>query len=201
MTPEMHRNSALMKNRRIEGFAYLAAFIACIPIANWMVGNIGTTCVPNGPCLIPVGPALMAPSGVVIIGLAFVLRDLVQRRLGRIWALGAIVLGVALSAAVAPPPLIFASAIAFLFSELADFLVYTPLQRRHFVTAVIAGSMVGLLVDSIIFLWIAFGSLEFFWGQVIGKSWMVLISLPFIYWLRVRDSRESTTQDSNSPAI
>lgn len=185
-----------MKSRRVEGFTYIVAFIACIPIANWMVGNIGTTCQPNGPCLIPVAPALMAPSGVVMIGLAFVLRDLVQRRLGRIWALGAIAVGVALSAAVAPPPLIVASATAFFISELADFLVYTPLQRRRFVTAVVAGSTVGLLVDSVIFLWLAFGSLEFFWGQVIGKAWMVLISLPLIYWLRVRDSRTSVTQDS-----
>ena len=49
--------------------------------------------------------------------------------------------------------------------------------------------MVGLVVDSVIFLWLAFSSLEFLWGQVIGKAWMVLASLPFIYWLRLRDSR------------
>ncbi len=190
-----------MKSRRFSGFAYLLAFIACVPIANWMVGNIGTTCVPDGPCLIPVAPDLMAPSGVVMIGLAFVLRDLVQRRLGRIWSLGAIVIGVALSAAVAPPSLIFASAIAFFVSELADFLIYTPLQRQRFVTAVIAGSTVGLIVDSAIFLWLAFGSLEFFWGQVIGKAWMVLVSIPFIYWIRVRDSRMGVTEDASSAAI
>ncbi len=186
-----------MKSHRIDGFVYLGAFIACVPTANWMVGNIGTTCVSNGPCLIPVAPGLMAPSGVLMIGLAFVLRDLVQRRLGRIWSLGALVVGVGLSAAVAPPSLILASAIAFFVSELADFLVYTPLQRRRFVTAVIAGSTVGLIIDSVIFLWLAFGSLEFFWGQVIGKAWMVLVSFPFIYWLRVRDSRLGVTQDAN----
>ncbi len=189
--------AALMKSHQIDGFVYLAAFIACVPTANWMVGNIGTTCVPNGPCLIPVAPSLMAPSGVLMIGLAFVLRDLVQRRLGRTWSLGALVVGVGLSAAVAPPSLVLASAIAFFVSELADFLVYTPLQRRRFVTAVIAGSTVGLMIDSVIFLWLAFGSLEFFWGQVIGKAWMVLVSLPFIYWLRVRDSRIGVTQDAN----
>ena len=190
-----------MNNRRIEGFVYLAAFIACIPIANWLIGNVGTVCVPRGPCLVPVAPGLMAPCGVLMIGLALVLRDLVQRRLGRSWSLGAIAVGAILSGAIAPPSLVIASAVAFFFSEFADFLVYTPLQRRRFVTAVVASSMVGLVVDSLIFLWLAFSSLEFLWGQVIGKAWMVLISLPFIYWLRVRDSRMGLTQEATAPAV
>src|SRR3974390_547877 len=156
-----------MNNRRIEGFVYLAAFIACIPIANWLIGNVGTVCVPRGPCLVPVAPGLMAPSGVLMIGLALVLRDLVQRRLGRSWSLGAIAVGAILSGAVAPPALAVASATAFFFSELSDFLVYPPLQSRRFVTAVIASSMVGLIVDSVIFLWLAFNSLDFLWGQVV----------------------------------
>jgi hypothetical protein len=69
--------------RRIEGMVVLVGFTACIPAANWLVGNVGTVCVPAGPCLIPVGPGLAAPSGVLVVGLALVLRDLVQRRLGR----------------------------------------------------------------------------------------------------------------------
>jgi queuosine precursor transporter len=190
-----------MITRRIEGFLYLAAFIACIPIANWMIGNVGTKCIPNGPCLVPVAPGVMAPSGVLMIGLALVLRDLVQRRLGRSWSLGAIAVGALLSGAIAPPSLVLASTVAFFFSEIADFLVYTPLQSRRFVTAVIASSMVGLVVDSVIFLWLAFSSLEFLWGQVIGKAWMVLAALPFIYWLRLRDSRmDAQTTNADGPA-
>jgi hypothetical protein len=174
---------------RTEGFLFLAGFIACIPIANWLIGHVGSTCVPDGPCLIPVAPGLMAPSGVLMIGLALVLRDLVQRRLGRAWSVGAIVVGAILSGVIAPPALVMASALAFFFSETADFLVYTPLQARRFVTAVVASSMAGLVVDSVIFLWLAFHSLEFLWGQVVGKAWMVVASLPFIYWLRARDAR------------
>jgi queuosine precursor transporter len=187
-----------MNCRRIEGFIYLVGFIACIPIANWMIGNVGTACVPKGPCLVPVAPGLMAPSGVLTVGLALVLRDLVQRRLGRAWSLGAIAVGAILSAVVAPPSLVLASTVAFFLSELADFSVYTPLQRRRFVAAVVASSLVGLIVDSTVFLWLAFNSLEFLSGQVIGKAWMVLISLPFIYWLRVRDSRAGVFQDVSS---
>jgi uncharacterized PurR-regulated membrane protein YhhQ (DUF165 family) len=172
---------------RTEGFVFLVGFGLCIPAANWLVGNAGTVCPPDGPCLIPVAPKVMAPSGVLMIGLALVLRDLVQRRLGLAWAAGAIVAGAALSAFLAPPALVVASAVAFFLSELADLAVYTPLQRRRLVLAVVASSLVGLVVDSLLFLQLAFGSLEFLTGQVIGKAWMVLLSIPFVWWLRKRD--------------
>jgi uncharacterized PurR-regulated membrane protein YhhQ (DUF165 family) len=179
--------------RKAEGLAYFLAFMACIPAANWMIGHFGTTCVPSGPCLLPVFPwgpdghPLMAPSGVAMIGLALVLRDLVQRRLGRVAALLAIVAGAVLSGAVAPPPLVMASAGAFLLSELADFLVYTPLQHRGLVLAVLASSVVGLIADSLLFLYLAFGSLEFLEGQILGKTWMVLLALPVVHWIRQRE--------------
>jgi uncharacterized PurR-regulated membrane protein YhhQ (DUF165 family) len=82
-----------------------------------------------------------------------------------------------------------ASAAAFLLSEFADFAVYTPLARRRLVAAVVASSVVGLVVDSVVFLWLAFGSLEFLAGQIVGKSWMVLIAIPFVAYLRRRDER------------
>jgi queuosine precursor transporter len=172
---------------RLAGFAYLAAFAACIPLANWMIGNVGTVCVPNGPCLIPVAPGLSAPSGVLMIGLALVLRDLVQRSLGVRWAASAVIAGAALSALVAPPSLVVASAVAFLLSELADLAVYTPLQRRGLVMAVFASSVVGLVIDSAVFLYLAFGNLNFIAGQIVGKAWMVLLSLPLIYLLRKQE--------------
>ena len=179
--------------RKIEALAYFLGFIACIPLANWMIGHVGTVCIPQGPCLVPVAPwgpdghALMAPSGVLMIGLALVLRDMVQRRLGRGVALIAIVAGAALSGAIAPPQLLVASATAFLLSELADFAVYTPLQSRGLVLAVLASSIVGLVADCILFLGLAFGSLDYLAGQIIGKLWMVLLALPFIHWIRKRE--------------
>jgi uncharacterized PurR-regulated membrane protein YhhQ (DUF165 family) len=175
--------------RRAEGLALLAAFAACIPVANWLIGNVGTVCVPNGPCLIPVAPGLTAPSGVLMVGLALVLRDLVQRRLGAGWALAAIAGGTLLSAAVAPPALVLASAAAFFISELADFAVYTPLQKRGLVLAVLLSSVAGLVVDSLLFLQLAFGDLSYAGGQIVGKLWMVLLSLPLIHWVRLRDER------------
>ena len=40
-----------------------------------------------------------------------------------------------------------------------------------------------------LFLWLAFGSLDFLGGQIVGKLWMVLIATPLIVWLRRRDAR------------
>jgi uncharacterized PurR-regulated membrane protein YhhQ (DUF165 family) len=182
-------NLNLDHQRRLEGFVFLAAYIACIPAANWVIQHVGTVCAPNNPCLVPVAPGLMAPSGVMLAGLALVLRDLVQRRLGTGFGLAAIFIGAAISALLAPPALVVASTVAFFLSELADFGVYTPLQQRGFVKAVLLSSLVGLVADSIVFLWLAFGSLDFLAGQVVGKTWMVLLSLPLIEWLRRRDSR------------
>ena len=174
---------------RNEGYAYLVAFILTIPAANWMIGNVGTVCPENSPCLIPVGFDVMAPSGVIMVGLALVLRDLVQRRLGKLWALGAIVVGALLSALIAPQALVLASGAAFLVSELADFAVYTPLQKKRLVLAVFMSGVVGLVVDSILFLQLAFGSLDFLSGQVIGKTWMIVLALPIIWWIRRRDDK------------
>ncbi|WP_375460490.1 VUT family protein [uncultured Enterovirga sp.] len=179
----------LARQRLIEGCAAFAAFTLTIPVANWMIGQVGTTCVPAGPCLIPVAPGLMAPSGVVMAGLALVLRDLVQRRLG-FWAgVVAIAVGGLISMVLAPAAIVVASATAFLLSELADLLVYTPLQRRHFVWAVVLSSTVGLAIDSAIFLQLAFGSQAYLPGQIVGKLWMVLIAIPALAWLRRRDDR------------
>jgi queuosine precursor transporter len=173
--------------QNLEGYLYLALFAACIPAANWLIGHVGTACIPGGPCVIPVAPGLTAPSGVLMIGLALVLRDLVQRRLGIVWAIGAILAGALLSAVFAPPSLVVASAAAFLFSEFADLLVYTPLQKRRLILAVFASSVAGLVVDSIVFLYLAFGSLDYLAGQIVGKAWMVVLALPLIRWLKQRE--------------
>jgi hypothetical protein len=69
------------------------AFLATIPAANWLIGNVGE-CVPGGPCLVPVGFGLMAPSGVFAIGAALVFRDAVHEALGWRGAMVAILVAV-----------------------------------------------------------------------------------------------------------
>jgi len=103
--------------RRDEGIVFLVLFALTIPAANWLIGHAGTVCQPAGPCLIPVAPGLMAPSGVTMAGVALVLRDLVQRRLGVAASSLAILAGAALSALLAPIRMLFHTrfvALAFL---------------------------------------------------------------------------------------
>lgn len=179
----------LEARRWTEGLIFLVLFCLTVPAANWMILHVGTVCKPNAPCLIPVAPGLMAPSGVLLIGISFVLRDLVQRRLGVVASVAAILIGASFSGLFAPLALVTASATAFLVSELIDLAVYTPLARRRMIFAVVASGLVALIVDSMIFLWLAFGSLDFLAGQAVGKSWMVLLSIPLIALLRKRDER------------
>lgn len=155
------------------------AFLLTIPAANWMVGNIGH-CHADGPCVIPVWPGVMAPSGVLLIGVALVLRDAVHSSLGWKWAAIAIIAGAALSFFVSPTSLAVASGAAFLLSESADFAVYAPLYKRRLIAAVVASGIVGAIIDSCVFLFIAFGSLQFVEGNVIGKILMSVLATAFI---------------------
>ena len=173
-----------MLARQAFGTLAFLSFLACVPIANWMIGSIGTICIPDGPCLIPVAPGVLAPSGVMMIGIALVLRDIVQRLLGAAWGLGGILVGACLSLLVAPPALVIASGAAFLISELADFAVYTPLQRRGLLLAVLLSSSVGLILDSLVFLYVAFGNIDYLAGQVIGKTWALLFAFPLVWLTR-----------------
>jgi hypothetical protein len=178
------------------GVISLLAYIATIPLANWLIGNIGTVCIPNGPCLVPVGFGLMAPSGVLMVGAALVLRDLVQRSLGWKWGLGAIAIGAVLSWFVAAPAIVVASVAGFVLSELADFAIYTPLARRRLWLAVLASSAAGAVVDSAVFLWLAFGSLNLIEGQILGKLWMSAAAAAVI-WLSQRRLAERAAQSGD----
>lgn len=154
----------------------LVGYILVIVLANWAIQQFG---------LVPVGLGLLAPAGVYFAGLAFTLRDLVQESLGRKWTVVAIIAGAAVSAALSPQ-LAVASGIAFLVSELADFAVYTPLRQRNWLLAVGLSNTVGLVADSVLFLALAFGSLEFLPGQIVGKGWVTLLAVALLWTVRKR---------------
>ncbi len=162
----------------------IAAFVLTVPAANWMVLNVGSTCVPDGPCLIPVWHGVMAPSGVALAGLSLVLLDLVQEEVGVRWALAAVIAGAIIAAVVATPQLAVASACAFVVAEFVDLLIYTALRGRGFFVASLTSSIAGLLLDSLIFVWVAFGSADLLLGQSLGKAWMVLAVTPILYLIR-----------------
>jgi hypothetical protein len=149
-------------------------YISTIILANWSIETFG---------LVSVGFGLAAPAGVYFAGLAFWLRDIVQDTLGKRASVAAVVAGAALSALLSPA-LALASGAAFLVSELADLVVYTPLRQRNLYAAVAASNVVGLVVDSLLFLLLAFGSLDFLAGQIVGKAWMTLLALVLIVMWR-----------------
>lgn len=152
-----------------------ALYAATIPLANWFISHVGTQSFPGGPHTIPVGFGYQAPSGVLWIGVALVARDWIQMAAGKRAVLAAIAIGVALSYLV-NPAVATASAVAFALGELADFAVYTPLaDRRHVFSAVALSGAVGGLIDSLVFLQIAFGSTMFWQGQFIGKVGISLL--------------------------
>lgn len=166
--------------------ALTAVFAATIPLANWLIGNVGTVCIPQGPCLLPVGFCLTAPSGVLVVGASLVLRDMVHEDGGAKAALIAIGIGGFLSAFFAAPSLLFASVLAFILAELADLAVYTPLREKRLWLAVLLSGLVGAVVDSAIFLWIAFGSIDYIAGQTVGKMWMTILAIPILFFFRNR---------------
>lgn len=168
--------------------ALIVAFASTVPVANWMIGNIGTECILSGPCLVPTGFGTAAPSGVLMVGAALVLRDLIQEVGGIRDAIVAIAIGGVLSWLVAPPALVLASVAAFVLAEFADLAVYTPLRQRRLGLAVITSGFVGAVVDSSVFLLLAFGSLQFVEGQVLGKIWMSLAALMVLALLEHRRS-------------
>ena len=158
--------------------ALFAAFVATVWGANWALARYG---------VVSIGFGLMAPAGVFFAGLAFTLRDLLHEQSGRLWVLAAIVTGALLSALLeGAQGFALASGTAFLVSELADFVVYAPLRERGWLRAVFASNVVGFTVDSLLFLWLAFGSLEFIEGQLVGKAYMTGLAVVGLWLWRRR---------------
>lgn len=142
----------------------VVGYLCTIVGANWLTAHYGLT---------PVGFGLVATAGTYLAGLAFVARDAVQDTAGRAWAFAALVVGAALSWVLATPQLAVASAVAFGLSELVDMAIYTPLRKRGYVRAAIASNLVGSVVDTVVFLWLAgFGLAPLIVaGQLVGKAW------------------------------
>ncbi|HZG75535.1 MAG TPA: VUT family protein [Paenibacillus sp.] len=121
--------------------AYLAAIVAAnVVTASFAPLSIG---------------ALLVPAGSFLIGATFILRDFVQRAIGRGRTYAAIAGALALSAATSYALgdtlwIVFASAVTFLVSETLDTETYTrlklPLASRVFFSGLVGG-----LVDSALF--------------------------------------------------
>lgn len=156
-------------------------FALTMPLANYLIGNVGTTCIPNGPCIIPVGFGLMAPSGVLVIGMALVLRDWLQELTNWKWAAAAVTIGGILSFLTSNPFLAMASAVSFITAEMLDLAVYTPLRKAGKHIAVLVSGIVGAFADSLLFVYLAFGSFDFSLGTTVGKLYATIAVATYLF--------------------
>lgn len=169
-----HRYALAMANKLSLRHLSVVGYLLTIPLANWMINNVGSQGFPGGPHTIPVGFGYEAPSGVLAIGFALFARDYVQEAFGRRTVLWAIAAGVVISYFM-DPAVATASAVAFAVGEVSDYFVYNGVRARSIVAAVVLSGFVGGVVDSLLFLQIAFGSTMFWEGQVVGKTAMALL--------------------------
>lgn len=171
-------------NRIRAGIAF-AVYVGAIILSNYLIAHIG---IPAGPGthLTPVGFGLYAPSGVWAAAVSFPARDVTQRLGGRWLGVGAIIVGALVSWKISNPAIAVASGLTYLCSETADMAVYTPLQRRWFVPAVVASGCVAAVVDSVLFLHLAGlpAGASAVAGLVLGKVWVQLAAGPVAWGLR-----------------
>lgn len=157
-------------------YAVLAAgYVGVVILANWLASAYIVH--------VPLTP-YMAPAGVFAIGAILVLRDWLQQAYGLwktmplVYAAGLISWGVGEVADwTSLQKIAVASVVAFTVSETVEAAVFTPIRRKNLALGVGLSGTVGLVLDSYIFLTIAFGSLAFFWGQFWGKFEMVAVGV------------------------
>ena len=190
MAAELRRvvASTLEDRDKTIGIGFLIAFVITVVGANWALLTYG---------IVPIGFGLEAPASVYFVGLTFTFRDGLRERLGFKGALVAIAIGSILSYILEVRQdgdpiarIAIASAAAFAVSEFSDAVVYERIRQRSRLLAIIGSNTVGLVVDSALFLSLAFGSLEFLTGQVVGKFYMTVTAVVLIVaWERGRRLR------------
>ncbi|WP_326742600.1 VUT family protein [Streptomyces sp. NBC_01768] len=146
----------------------VSGYVAGVVAANVATAHLG---------MWSVGFGLTATAGTVLAGASFVLRDAVQDVAGRRMALVALGLGCAVSAWMATPALALASVAAFGLAELLDMGVYTQLRARGWMRAAVVSNLIGAVVDTFVFLWVAGFPVTTpaVAGQFVGKGWATLV--------------------------
>ncbi len=160
---------------------WVYVYVALVPFVNWSFAHIPTVAMPDGGAWSPIA---------IVTGLVLVVRDFAQREIGHAIFMPLLV-GIAISFAMAPPAIALASALAFAISETVDWAVYT-LSKKPLSQRVLLSSLVGAPIDSAAFWLLASLSVAgvFTWSTVltaIASKW--LGALLVFYWLKRREAR------------
>lgn len=153
--------------RAITTALVVGGYVGTIVVANWASTH--------RPAL-HVG-LLVVPAGTLWAGATFTLRDLLHGLLGARAVAVAIVVGAGLSWLLASAHIAVASVVAFAGSELIDSAIYARLRTRSWLRAVVGSNVAGLVVDSVLFVPLAFGSLAAVPGQILGKTASTIVTV------------------------
>lgn len=191
---------AMSTPQKVTAGTAATVFIGSIVAANWLTTNYG---------FIPVGFGFTAAAGTFAAGAALAVRNVVQHAAGRLAVVAVILVGAAVSFGVSAPAIAIASAAAVLLSEMVDFAVYTPLARRaalgdrRWSLAAVAASLTGAVVDTAVFLGIAFGAnaiLPALPGQLWAKALTVAVVVAGVAVIRAVSRKPKYARRASSNA-
>jgi len=138
-------------------------YIGCIVAANILASR----------WIIPLPLGLAVPAGVFAIAPVFSIRDAIHEKWGRKGAYILIGLASIISWGLALltgdgllSRITLSSVLAFLVNETLDTEVYHVLRQRSRLAAIIGSNAASSMVDSVLFIWVAFGPL---WSLMVGQ--------------------------------
>ena len=150
-------------------FRYTIVYIALIVAVNYGFTVTPLVALPGGEKWPPIS---------LLVGFIFVARDFAQREIGHRVIIAMLAAG-ALSYIMADPFVAAASVAAFLFSEFADWAVYS-FTGRSFADRVLLSSAVGTPLDSVVFLGIV-GQLSM--AGVLAMTASKMLGALAVWWL------------------
>jgi queuosine precursor transporter len=150
-----------------SGLAVSASYVGSVVMANWASTHWAALLVGS----------LIVPAGTLWAGVTLTFRDLLHEALGIRGVIAAITVGAALSWSVASPQIAVASVVAFAVSEVVDSVVYGRIRVRSRLVAVVGSNVVGLVIDSVLFVPLAFGSFAAVPGQILGKTVAIVLTV------------------------
>ncbi len=162
---------------------WVYVYVLLIPFVNWSFAHVPTLPLADGGTFSPLA---------IVTGLVLVVRDFAQREIGHTIFIP-LIIGIAVSFAMAPPAIALASAAAFAISETVDWAVYTfvkrPLSQR-----VLISSAIGAPIDSAVFWLLASLAVAgvFTWMTVltaIASKWLGVVVVYFL--LKRRETKRT----------